>query len=81
MAPSLDGGDDFEGVPGPDEWLRVMIGLGGEAVDGGLEVILPLSLRHQVFALPYACHCIPPKIQSTEDSEFRLLVESSESKT
>src|SRR5260221_6234787 len=34
----IDGSDDFIGVGGPDEGLRVMVGLGDEAVDGGLEV-------------------------------------------
>jgi len=36
--PSLDGGDDFVGVGGPCEGLRVGVGLGDEAVDGGLEI-------------------------------------------
>ena len=38
MVPSLDGGDDFVGVGGPCEGLRVGVGLGDEAVDGGLEI-------------------------------------------
>ena len=36
--PSSDGGDDFVGVCGPCEGLRFGVGLGEEAVDGGLEV-------------------------------------------
>ncbi len=35
---SSDGGDDFVGVCGPCEGLRFGVGLGEEAVDGGLEV-------------------------------------------
>jgi hypothetical protein len=38
LVPSSDGGDDFVGVCGPCEGLRVGVGLGEEAVDGGLEV-------------------------------------------
>ena len=38
MVPSSDGGDDFVGVCGPCEGLRFGVGLGEEAVDGGLEV-------------------------------------------
>ena len=37
MVPSFDGGDDFVGVGGPCEGLRVGVGLGDEAVDSGLE--------------------------------------------
>ena len=36
--PSSDCGDDFVGVRGPCEGLRFGVGLGEEAVDGGLEV-------------------------------------------
>ena len=36
--PSFDGGDDFVGVGGPREWLRVGVGLSDEAVDGRLEI-------------------------------------------
>jgi hypothetical protein len=36
--PSSEGGDDFVRVCGPCEGLRVGVGLGEEAVDGGLEV-------------------------------------------
>jgi len=36
--PSFDGGDDFVGICGPDEWFRVGILLGDEAVDGRLKV-------------------------------------------
>ena len=36
--PSSDGGDDFVRVCGPCEGLRFGVGLGEEAVDGGLGV-------------------------------------------
>ena len=36
--PALDGGDDFVGIGGPDEGLWAVVGLGEEAVDGGLEI-------------------------------------------
>jgi hypothetical protein len=36
--PSLDGGDDFVGVGGPHEWLRVGVCLSDEAVDARLEI-------------------------------------------
>ena len=36
--PSSDGGDDFVWVSGPCEGFGVDIGLGDEAVDGGLEI-------------------------------------------
>jgi len=35
--PSIEGGDDFIWVCGPDEGLWFLVGLGDEAVDGGLE--------------------------------------------
>ena len=35
--PSFDGGDDFVRILGPAEGMRVCIGLGEEALDGGLE--------------------------------------------
>ena len=38
MAPSLDGSDDFVWIGGPDEGLGIMVGLGDETVDGGLEL-------------------------------------------
>ena len=38
MVPSSEGGDDFVGVCGPCEGLQFGVGLGEEAVDGGLEV-------------------------------------------
>jgi hypothetical protein len=38
LAPAVDGGDDFVGIGSPDEWLGIMIGLGNEPVDGGLEI-------------------------------------------
>jgi hypothetical protein len=34
----MNGGDDLGGVCGPEEGLRVMVGLVEIAVDGGLEV-------------------------------------------
>ena len=36
--PALDGSDDFVRVGGPCEWLGLLIVLGEEAVDRGLEV-------------------------------------------
>src|SRR6516225_6128489 len=38
LGPAPDGGDDPVGVGGPDERLGRIVGLGEEAVDGGLEV-------------------------------------------
>ena len=38
MPPAIDGGDDFVGIGRPDEGLWLVVGLGEEAVDGGLEV-------------------------------------------
>jgi hypothetical protein len=38
LVPTLDGGDDLLGVGGPLEGLGVLVVLGKEAVDGGLEV-------------------------------------------
>ena len=38
MVPAFDGGDDFVGIGGPGEWLWVVVGVGEEAIDGGLEV-------------------------------------------
>lgn len=38
MVPALDGGDDFVGIGGPGEGLGLLVVLGEEAVDGGLEV-------------------------------------------
>ena len=35
--PTLDSGDDFVGIGGPDEGLWVIVGFPQEAVDGGLE--------------------------------------------
>jgi hypothetical protein len=37
LVPSVNGGDDFIWVGGPDEGLGIMVGLGDEAIDGGLE--------------------------------------------
>ena len=36
LVPSSDGGDDAVGICGPSERLGVIVGLGKEAVDGGL---------------------------------------------
>ena len=36
--PASDGGDDFVGIGGPDEWFGFLVVLGEEAIDGGLEV-------------------------------------------
>jgi hypothetical protein len=38
LVPSFDGGDDLVGIGGPCEGFGVFVGLGDEAVDGGLEV-------------------------------------------
>ncbi len=38
LVPAFDGGDDAVGVGGPDEWFRLIVVLGEEAVDGRLEV-------------------------------------------
>ena len=37
MVPTIDGGDDFIWICGPDEGLGLVIGVGDEAADGGLE--------------------------------------------
>ena len=38
MAPSFDGGEDFIWAGGPDEGLRIEVGLVDEAKDGGLQL-------------------------------------------
>ena len=38
LVPALDGGDDLVGIGGPGEGLGLLVVLGDEAVDGGLEV-------------------------------------------
>jgi ComEC/Rec2-related protein len=38
LVPTPDGSDDFVGVGGPSEGLRVVLGLVEESVDGGLEI-------------------------------------------
>ena len=38
MVPASDRGDDPVGIGGPDKRLGIVIGLGEEAVDSGLEV-------------------------------------------
>ena len=38
LAPSLDGGDDFVWVCGPDKGAWVLVGLVDEAIDGGLRI-------------------------------------------
>jgi len=38
LAPSCCSGDDFVGIGGPDERLRLLVVVGDEAVDGGLKV-------------------------------------------
>jgi hypothetical protein len=38
LVPSFDGGDDLVGIGGPCEGLGVFVGLGDEAIDGGLQV-------------------------------------------
>lgn len=37
MAPSFDGGDDIAGISGPDEGLRLVVGVFDEAMDRGPE--------------------------------------------
>jgi hypothetical protein len=37
MVPASDGGDDFVGVIGPSEGVRVGVGLDEEAIDGRLQ--------------------------------------------
>ena len=41
--PTPDGGDDVIGVCGPDEGSGVVIGLGEESFDSGLEVDEPVE--------------------------------------
>ena len=36
--PASDGSDDFVGIGGPGEGLRLLVVLGEKAIDGGLEV-------------------------------------------
>jgi hypothetical protein len=38
LVPSFDGGDDAVGIGGPSEGLWIIICLGEEAIDGGLEI-------------------------------------------
>ena len=38
LVPAFDGCDDFVGICGPDEGFWLLVVLGEEAVDGGLEV-------------------------------------------
>jgi hypothetical protein len=38
LPPTLQGSEDGVGGFGPDERLRLVVGFGDEAVDGGLEV-------------------------------------------
>ena len=38
MAPTVDVGDNFVGIGGPDERLWVLVGFGHVALDGDLEV-------------------------------------------
>jgi len=38
LVPALDGGDDFVGIGCPSEGVGLLVVLGKEAVDGGLEV-------------------------------------------
>jgi hypothetical protein len=39
LEPALDSGDDAARFGGPDEGLGIIVGLGDEAMDGGLEVV------------------------------------------
>ena len=36
--PSFDSGDNFVWIGGPGEWFGLVVMLGDEAIDGGLEV-------------------------------------------
>jgi hypothetical protein len=36
--PSSNGGDDLGGIGGPNKGLGIIVGLGEEAPDGGLEI-------------------------------------------
>jgi hypothetical protein len=38
LVPTANSGDDFVGIGGPSEGLRIIVGLPEEAVDRGLEV-------------------------------------------
>jgi hypothetical protein len=38
LVPAADGSDDLIGIGGPDEGLGVVIGLGEETLDGGLQI-------------------------------------------
>ena len=38
MLPAFDSSEDALWVSGPDEWFGIDIGLGDEAIDGGLEI-------------------------------------------
>jgi hypothetical protein len=38
LVPASDGSDDFVGIGGPGEGLRLLVVLGEKAIDGGLEV-------------------------------------------
>ena len=37
MLPAFDSGEDLLGIGGPNEWLGVVVGVGEEAVYGGLQ--------------------------------------------
>ncbi len=37
LVPALDDGDDLVGTGGPGKWLGLIVGLGEEAIDRGLE--------------------------------------------
>lgn len=55
--PALDGGDDFVGIGGPGEGLWLLVVLGEEAVDGGLEVaaaFLAFMVRLLIVSTPPA---------------------------
>ena len=43
--PTIGGGDDFVWIGGPDEGLWLLVVVGDEAIDGGLEIdVLPLDV-------------------------------------
>jgi hypothetical protein len=38
LIPAFDGCDDFIRIGGPNEWFGIVVGLGNETLDGGLEI-------------------------------------------
>ena len=46
--PTIGGGDDFVWIGGPDEGLWLLVVVGDEAIDGGLEIDDALSTGARV---------------------------------